>query len=217
MCNKHLLLLHILYHTLLFLDGSAHIVGFVEVSTCRRVIEIIVIPLEPYWPILISTDLYCGMNFIIMIQFFWYHNQLAKNKHMNQKRRMQEGTGSTQQHHKPHNNTLRDAFRDSMDAGDSTPDPEPGRPSSGGHWDGVPWLESRAFIYNLDQRPSPRVFITHFKYDMMSTGFFKVKPRVCYAAWSHTSSLRKDINQWKCPCKLLFLYFELFVCSDFII
>ena len=68
------------------------------------------------------------------------------------------------------------------------------------NWDRVPWLEeTRACDLNLDQRPSPRVFITHFQYNMMSTGFFKVKPRVCYAAWSHTSSLRKDINQWKCP------------------
>uniref|UniRef100_A0A8C4ZIK3 Sulfotransferase n=1 Tax=Gadus morhua TaxID=8049 RepID=A0A8C4ZIK3_GADMO len=51
------------------------------------------------------------------------------------------------------------------------------------NWDGVPWLESRAFIYNLDQRPSPRVFVTHFQYNMMSTGFVKVKPRVCYTDW----------------------------------
>uniref|UniRef100_A0A8C5BWR0 Sulfotransferase n=1 Tax=Gadus morhua TaxID=8049 RepID=A0A8C5BWR0_GADMO len=49
------------------------------------------------------------------------------------------------------------------------------------NWDRVPWLEeTRACDLNLDQRPSPRVFITHFKYDMMSTGFFKVKPRVIY-------------------------------------
>ncbi|XP_056467595.1 uncharacterized protein LOC130406183 isoform X2 [Gadus chalcogrammus] len=45
-------------------------------------------------------------------------------------------------------------------------------------WSRVPWLESGAFIHNLDQRPSPRVFITHFQYNMMSTGFLKVKPRV---------------------------------------
>ncbi|XP_030237283.1 sulfotransferase family cytosolic 2B member 1 [Gadus morhua] len=48
------------------------------------------------------------------------------------------------------------------------------------NWSRVPWLESRAFIHNLDQRPSPRVFTTHFQYNMMSTGFLKVKPRVIY-------------------------------------
>uniref|UniRef100_A0A8C5A4Q7 Sulfotransferase n=2 Tax=Gadus morhua TaxID=8049 RepID=A0A8C5A4Q7_GADMO len=49
------------------------------------------------------------------------------------------------------------------------------------NWDRVPWLEeTRACNLNLDQRPSPRVFITHFQYNMMSTGFFKVKPRVIY-------------------------------------
>uniref|UniRef100_A0A8C5A6B6 Sulfotransferase n=1 Tax=Gadus morhua TaxID=8049 RepID=A0A8C5A6B6_GADMO len=48
------------------------------------------------------------------------------------------------------------------------------------NWDRVPWLEARAYIQNLDQRPSPRVFITHFQYNMMPTGFLKVKPRVIY-------------------------------------
>ncbi|CAL8303518.1 unnamed protein product [Lota lota] len=48
-------------------------------------------------------------------------------------------------------------------------------------WDRVPWLEEiRAHVLNLEQRPSPRVFSTHFQYDMMSTSFFKVKPRVIY-------------------------------------
>ena len=50
------------------------------------------------------------------------------------------------------------------------------------NWDRVPWLEeTRACDLNLDQRPSPRVFITHFQYNMMSTGFLKVQPRVRFA------------------------------------
>ena len=61
------------------------------------------------------------------------------------------------------------------------------------NWDRVPWLEeTRACDLNLDQRPSPRVFITHFQYNMMSTGFLKVQPRVRFAAWSHTDSLWKE-------------------------
>ena len=52
-------------------------------------------------------------------------------------------------------------------------------------WDRAPWLEGKVFTLNLDQRPSPRVFVTHFQYNMMSAGFLKVKPRVSHAAWSH--------------------------------
>ncbi|XP_059892956.1 sulfotransferase 2B1-like isoform X2 [Gadus macrocephalus] len=49
------------------------------------------------------------------------------------------------------------------------------------NWDRVPWLHNnKARHLNLDQRPSPRVFITHFQYNMMSTGFLKVQPRVIY-------------------------------------
>ncbi|KAJ3608324.1 hypothetical protein NHX12_025373 [Muraenolepis orangiensis] len=49
------------------------------------------------------------------------------------------------------------------------------------NWDRVPWLEeTRASVLNLDQRPSPRVFSTHFHYHMMSPSFFRVKPRVIY-------------------------------------
>ena len=128
------------------------------------------------------------------------HNQLAKNKRMNQVRRLQQEV-----HNSTTNPTITPCVMLSgtvwmqeivpliLSQGDPVVvDTVP-------NWDRVPWLEARAFIYNLDQRPSPRVFVTHFQYNMMSTGFFKVKPRVCYAAWSHTSSLRKDINQWKCP------------------
>ncbi|CAL8262421.1 unnamed protein product [Arctogadus glacialis] len=49
------------------------------------------------------------------------------------------------------------------------------------NWDRVPWLHNNmARHLNLEQRPSPRVFITHFQYNMMSTGFLKVQPRVIY-------------------------------------
>ncbi|XP_063052374.1 sulfotransferase 2B1-like [Engraulis encrasicolus] len=51
------------------------------------------------------------------------------------------------------------------------------------NWDRVPWLEnagSRANILKLEQRPSPRIFATHFHYNMMPESYFKVKPRVLY-------------------------------------
>ncbi|KAG7276988.1 hypothetical protein CRUP_001614, partial [Coryphaenoides rupestris] len=49
------------------------------------------------------------------------------------------------------------------------------------NWDRAPWLEeTRACALSLDQRPSPRVFSTHFHYDMMSPSFFRVKPKVIY-------------------------------------
>uniref|UniRef100_A0A8C4ZUN5 Sulfotransferase n=1 Tax=Gadus morhua TaxID=8049 RepID=A0A8C4ZUN5_GADMO len=68
------------------------------------------------------------------------------------------------------------------------------------NWDRVPWLEeTRACDLNLDQRPSPRVFITHFKYDMMSTVcvfslLFKViyvmrNPRDAFTSYSHFSRM----------------------------
>ena len=47
------------------------------------------------------------------------------------------------------------------------------------NWDRVPWLEEhRAQVLNLEQRPSPRLFATHFHYDMMPQSFFKDKPKV---------------------------------------
>lgn len=47
------------------------------------------------------------------------------------------------------------------------------------NWDRVPWLEEqRACILNLEQRPSPRMFSTHFHYNMMPASFFEVKPKV---------------------------------------
>ncbi|KAK2820964.1 hypothetical protein Q5P01_023923 [Channa striata] len=47
------------------------------------------------------------------------------------------------------------------------------------NWDRVPWLEeNRACMLNLEQRPSPRMFSTHFHYDMMPASFFEVKPKV---------------------------------------
>ncbi|XP_067344852.1 sulfotransferase 2B1-like isoform X2 [Channa argus] len=49
------------------------------------------------------------------------------------------------------------------------------------NWDRVPWLEEhRACVLNLEQRPSPRLFSTHFHYRMMPASFFEVKPKVIY-------------------------------------
>ncbi|XP_056145731.1 sulfotransferase 2B1-like isoform X2 [Lampris incognitus] len=48
-------------------------------------------------------------------------------------------------------------------------------------WDRVPWLEEhRASVLNLEDRPSPRLFVTHYHYSMMPPSFLKVKPRVIY-------------------------------------
>uniref|UniRef100_A0A8C5AZJ2 Sulfotransferase n=1 Tax=Gadus morhua TaxID=8049 RepID=A0A8C5AZJ2_GADMO len=63
------------------------------------------------------------------------------------------------------------------------------------NWDRVPWLHNnKARHLNLDQRPSPRVFITHFQYNMMSTGFLKViyvmrNPRDVFTSCSHFSRM----------------------------
>ncbi|KAM9424938.1 sulfotransferase 2B1-like [Pholidichthys leucotaenia] len=49
------------------------------------------------------------------------------------------------------------------------------------NWDRVPWLEEqRALILNLEERPSPRIFATHFRYDMMPPSFLQTKPKVVY-------------------------------------
>ncbi|CAK6970623.1 sulfotransferase 2B1-like [Scomber scombrus] len=49
------------------------------------------------------------------------------------------------------------------------------------NWDRVPWLEEhRACVLNLEERPSPRMFATHFHYNMMPPSFFEVKPKVIY-------------------------------------
>ncbi|XP_067226068.1 sulfotransferase 2B1-like isoform X2 [Chanodichthys erythropterus] len=49
------------------------------------------------------------------------------------------------------------------------------------NWDRVPWLEEhRAMLLSLEQRPSPRVFATHFHHRMMNESYFKMKPRVLY-------------------------------------
>ncbi|XP_072523144.1 sulfotransferase 2B1-like [Salminus brasiliensis] len=49
------------------------------------------------------------------------------------------------------------------------------------NWDRVPWLEEhRAIVLNLEQRPSPRTFATHFHRDMMNESYSKVKPKVIY-------------------------------------
>lgn len=47
------------------------------------------------------------------------------------------------------------------------------------NWDRVPWLEVKSsWTLNLDERPSPRVFTSHYHYNMMPPSFFKVKPKV---------------------------------------
>ncbi|XP_003961425.1 sulfotransferase family cytosolic 2B member 1-like isoform X1 [Takifugu rubripes] len=49
------------------------------------------------------------------------------------------------------------------------------------NWDRAPWLEQdRARVLNLEERPSPRILTTHFRYDMMTPSFLKVKPKVIY-------------------------------------
>ncbi|XP_049615558.1 sulfotransferase 2B1 [Syngnathus scovelli] len=49
------------------------------------------------------------------------------------------------------------------------------------NWDRVPWLEeARTCSLNLDDRPSPRMFTTHFLPHMMPPSFFQVKPKVIY-------------------------------------
>uniref|UniRef100_A0A8C9SX34 Sulfotransferase n=1 Tax=Scleropages formosus TaxID=113540 RepID=A0A8C9SX34_SCLFO len=49
------------------------------------------------------------------------------------------------------------------------------------NWDRMPWLEEhRAKELNLEQRPPPRLFVSHCHYSMMPESFFKVKPKVIY-------------------------------------
>ncbi|XP_065113743.2 sulfotransferase 2B1-like [Paramisgurnus dabryanus] len=49
------------------------------------------------------------------------------------------------------------------------------------NWDRVPWLEEqRAMLLNLEERPTPRIFATHYHRQMMNESFFKIKPRVLY-------------------------------------
>ncbi|KAI5627344.1 sulfotransferase family 2, cytosolic sulfotransferase 2 [Silurus asotus] len=49
------------------------------------------------------------------------------------------------------------------------------------NWDRAPWLEDqRAIQLNLEQKPSPRIFTTHFHHSMMNESYFKVKPKVIY-------------------------------------
>ncbi|MBN3310789.1 sulfotransferase family 2, cytosolic sulfotransferase 2 [Amia ocellicauda] len=49
------------------------------------------------------------------------------------------------------------------------------------NWDRVPWLEEhRAIVLNLEDRPAPRIFATHFHYHMMQQSYFKNKPKVIY-------------------------------------
>lgn len=47
------------------------------------------------------------------------------------------------------------------------------------NWERVPWLEEHlACKLNLEQRPSPRMFVTHIPHNLMPASFFRVKPKV---------------------------------------
>ncbi|XP_028264448.1 sulfotransferase family cytosolic 2B member 1-like [Parambassis ranga] len=49
------------------------------------------------------------------------------------------------------------------------------------NWERAPWLENvTAVALNLEERPSPRVFTTHFPYTLMPQSFFEAKPKVIY-------------------------------------
>ncbi|XP_028263522.1 sulfotransferase family cytosolic 2B member 1-like [Parambassis ranga] len=49
------------------------------------------------------------------------------------------------------------------------------------NWKRAPWLEQAATIsFNLEERPSPRVFSTQFHHNMMPRSFFDVNPKVIY-------------------------------------
>ncbi|XP_042252349.1 sulfotransferase 2B1-like isoform X1 [Thunnus maccoyii] len=49
------------------------------------------------------------------------------------------------------------------------------------NWDRVPWLEvHQTRFLRLESRPSPRMFATHYQYNMMPPSFFEVKPKVIY-------------------------------------
>ncbi|XP_062298485.1 sulfotransferase 2B1-like [Scomber scombrus] len=49
------------------------------------------------------------------------------------------------------------------------------------NWDRVPWLEvGQSRTHKHEERPSPRMFATHFQYNMMPPSFFDVKPKVIY-------------------------------------
>ncbi|XP_056146074.1 sulfotransferase 2B1-like [Lampris incognitus] len=48
-------------------------------------------------------------------------------------------------------------------------------------WDRAPRLEVyKTPFLNLEDRPSPRLFVTHYHYSMMPPSFLKVKPKVVY-------------------------------------
>nr|XP_061807809.1 sulfotransferase 2B1-like [Nerophis lumbriciformis] len=49
------------------------------------------------------------------------------------------------------------------------------------NWERVPWLEvDHTWTLNIDDKPSPRMFATHFLPRMMPPSFFEVKPKVIY-------------------------------------
>ncbi|XP_028263521.1 sulfotransferase family cytosolic 2B member 1-like isoform X2 [Parambassis ranga] len=48
-------------------------------------------------------------------------------------------------------------------------------------WKRASWLEQTSMItFSLEERPSPRVFSTHFHHNMMPLSFFDVNPKVIY-------------------------------------
>ncbi|CAL8262602.1 unnamed protein product [Merluccius merluccius] len=58
---------------------------------------------------------------------------------------------------------------------------DPASVQSQPNWERAPWLEYvQAPSLNLEQRPSPRFFTTHYPYSMMPPSFFKARPKVIY-------------------------------------
>lgn len=59
------------------------------------------------------------------------------------------------------------------------------------NWNRAPWLEVyQTRNLSLSERPSPRTLSTHFQYNMMPQGFFKVKPKVTLSCrWCHSSEM----------------------------
>ncbi|XP_019938741.1 sulfotransferase 2B1-like [Paralichthys olivaceus] len=57
---------------------------------------------------------------------------------------------------------------------------DPASVTSSLSWERVPWLEVNQTHADYSQRPSPRVYCTHFQYNMMPPSFFEAKPKVIY-------------------------------------
>lgn len=67
------------------------------------------------------------------------------------------------------------------------------------NWKRVPWLEEKSTcLLNLEERPSPRMLSTHFRYDMMPPTFRKEKPKV-----NLQHNLRRFFSSCNCSWKCL--------------